>query len=435
MAELLKTSLIRPNPVRVRFGEGAADTLPDLLADRPCLLVTSPGQRARGGIDRILERCGSQLVTIEASVAEPPTIASMVEAARRVANQRCEVVVAIGGGSVIDAAKAIVAQLGCREAKLQSSKHQIDEHSVSWLARHLRNGDALPSNYCPPSLIAIPTTAGTGSEVTPWATVWDDTNPRKHSLEHPSLFPEWALVDPLLTRSSPDHVTIACALDALSHAIESLWSIHANPVSTALAGRAVALIPNAIRSITADPQGANARRDLHEASLLAGLASSGTRTGLAHSISYPFTAELRMPHGLACSFSLPEILRFNFEQGGLGVESTNRVVRALGVTRFEDAIDRLDSLFDDIELGRRISRYTRNVTANDPVAAIGSPLITRTRSENNPVPVSESEAREIARHALARLRPWPDRKIDDRDVDSKSSAGSQSSPQWKGVQL
>ncbi len=156
-------------------------------------------------------------------------------------------------------------------------------------------------------LIAVPTTAGTGSEVTPWATLWDRSSdaPKKYSLHVDETWPEAALVDPALTRSAPAGVTRNSALDALSHALESIWNVNHNPVSDALAVAAargvIATLPALLAAADAEDQ----RIAMSRASLMAGLAFSNTRTALAHSVSYEMTLRHGLPHGLACSFTLP----------------------------------------------------------------------------------------------------------------------------------
>ena len=125
---------------------------------------------------------------------------------------------ALGGGSVMDAAKVLAAADG-----------DFDK-----VRRHLETGAGGEALGRIP-IIAIPTTAGTGSEVTSWATVWDTTAKKKYSLSRPNLYPEVALVDPALTLGLPRSVTVSTGLDALSHALESIWNVNANPVSSALA--------------------------------------------------------------------------------------------------------------------------------------------------------------------------------------------------------
>ena len=157
-------------------------------------------------------------------------------------------------------------------------------------------------------LIAIPTTAGTGSEVTPWATIWDQAAGQKYSLHQHCTWPEAAIIDAELMASLPAGATLASGLDALSHALESIWNVNRNPVSMSLA------VQSARRTMTTLPQlmrnlgDLQLRAQMAEAALLAGLAFSSTKTALAHSLSYDITLQHGVPHGIACSFSLPLVL-------------------------------------------------------------------------------------------------------------------------------
>jgi alcohol dehydrogenase len=190
------------------------------------------------------------------------------------------------------------------------------------------------------SVVAVPTTSGTGSEVTPWAAMWDVQNRQKHSVQGHSLWPEAAIVDPSLAASCPPDVTRNCALDALSHALEAIWNRNHNPVSDVLAVSAARGVLHALPRVLAaagagaaeggaaaaaaaaaaqeGPEGQRererereARTALSLASLRAGLAFSNTETALCHAISYDITMR-GVKHGLACSFSLPRVLRMAY---------------------------------------------------------------------------------------------------------------------------
>jgi alcohol dehydrogenase class IV len=157
----------------------------------------------------------------------------------------------------------------------------------------------------------VPTTAGTGSEVTRWATVWDtDSTPaQKRSFDEPFGFAERAFVDPLLTHSCPAAVTRDTGLDALSHALEAIWNRHANPFSDVLAVSAAQKVLKWLPVVLRDTRHPQAREALSLASLQAGLAFAQTRTALAHALSYAVTLEQGVPHGLACALWLPAAWR------------------------------------------------------------------------------------------------------------------------------
>ena len=168
-------------------------------------------------------------------------------------------------------------------------------------SRNDKNNDTKP-------IYAIPTTSGTSSELTHWATIWDNDAFIKHSLSDESLYPKEAIYDPNLTLSLPRETTIYTALDALSHSFESIWNNNANPISTHYALMAIEIILRDLVDLSANLDSLPLRTRIMQASIYAGLAFSNTQTALAHALSYPLTMKFGTPHGLACSFSLPLLL-------------------------------------------------------------------------------------------------------------------------------
>ena len=335
------------NPVRISFGNGAFDLLPDAVAGRTCALVTTEGMAHRGVVDRARGALGDRIVASFTGVAPNPTVASCEDAHEALRDADADVLIALGGGSSMDTAKAVAAQ-------------RARGGPPGWLSRHLREKEPLPDPFHPPAIVAIPTTAGTGSEVTMWGTIWDERTAGKHSISHPALYPEAALVDPLLTLSVPRDATVASALDALSHAMEAIWNRASNPVADALATRAIGIIPAVLPRAVEAPNDVQARSALASAALVAGMSISSTRTALAHSISYPLTAELGVPHGVACSLTLPELL------AAVDAERPDRsslVVEALGASSTDEAVASLYELFADVGIANVLRRHVPDAAA------------------------------------------------------------------------
>lgn len=284
------------NPVRVVAGPGSLAELPRLLPARgTMLIVTTAGATRRGLTARVralLESETAHLV-VHDSVTPNPELDPLDEVAEGYRGLRPAGVIAVGGGSAIDAGKTLAAVL--------------DAEGTRPLHCRLRQGQAGEWNRHIP-VVTIPTTAGTGAEVTPFATVWDPRTQRKFSVTGESLFPSACILDPELTLSLGPSDTLYPALDTISHALESLWNRHATPVTEALAFGALRLSLSHLREALEDGNSLEARTGLQQASLLAAQAIAQTRTAIAHSISYPLTLAHGVPHGLACSFTLPALL-------------------------------------------------------------------------------------------------------------------------------
>ncbi|HEY9321043.1 MAG TPA: iron-containing alcohol dehydrogenase PsrA [Achromobacter sp.] len=289
------------NPVGIDAGDGALERLPQRLGSRRAILIAFPEARALGLCDRIQAMLGQQLVAIETDVPPNPDVAWLAPMYERLWREHPEVecIIALGGGSVIDCAKAMLAR---------TPSGTFDEllACLSGSAAMTRPPDRARA------LIALPTTAGTGSEVTPWATLWDQQKNRKYSLHLPWTWPEAALIDPTLMLSLPYGATLASGLDALSHALESLWNVHRNPVSASLAVSAARQVLAALPLLMQDLSNKALRSRVAVAATLAGLAFSNTKTALAHSLSYGLTLDHGIAHGIACSFSLPRVMRMAF---------------------------------------------------------------------------------------------------------------------------
>jgi phosphonate metabolism-associated iron-containing alcohol dehydrogenase len=318
------------NPVRSVYGAGALSSLPKLLAGRKAVVVTFPEARRFGLVDRLQALLGDGLAGVIDAVLPNPDVAelrALYEAFWSDA-QQAEVLVAVGGGSAIDTAKALM--VGTQSGRF--------DDLVAALAA---GGPFVPARV--KTLIAVPTTAGTGSEVTPWATIWDREAQRKHSLHLPETWPSIAIVDPELMLSLPASVTLQSGLDALSHALEAIWNVNANALSDTFAVAAVQQIFETLPLLMDKLGDLELRARMALAALQAGMAFSNTRTALAHSISYEMTLRYGLPHGIACSFPLPMVLR-----RAIGQDAGRDAVleRALGPLdrapqRLSDFIERL----------------------------------------------------------------------------------------------
>lgn len=287
-------------PVQVRFGSGCSDALAEELGERnACVLAFAPAA-ALGLRARWQSRLGGRL----RAWVEVPEGLSTLAVARRLAAELWPalaaapdaVLVGLGGGSALDLAKLLRVRPIEAEPGL----------AFASVAAAVRGERPWPAHVRTP-LWLVPTTAGTGSEVTRWATLWDTDGELavKRSFDEPWGHADRAFVDPALTTTAPAAVTRDSALDALSHALEALWNRHANPVSDALAVQAARRVVLQLPAVLRQPDALAGREQLALAALEAGLAFAQTRTALAHALSYPLTLEQGVPHGLAVAAWLP----------------------------------------------------------------------------------------------------------------------------------
>lgn len=278
------------NPVKVMFGNGVLDEIGTILQGRCYAIVTYNNSYFSDLAARIAQNAKGCVVVLN-QVHENPDIIDLPEicAAFKPHQAKIEVLVALGGGSVIDTTKALAVALD----------------QPSRVEAVLKKGAAVEQSL---PIISIPTTTGTGSEVTSWATIWDKANNSKFSLNDPKLYAEVALCDPLLTLKLPVSLTVQTGLDALSHAMESIWNKNRNAISLQFAKAAILEILAVLPALTQDPESIVLREKMMFASMNAGFAFSNTKTSIAHNISYAVTLNKGVPHGIACSFTLPTIL-------------------------------------------------------------------------------------------------------------------------------
>ena len=282
-------------PTEIVTGPGSFDRLAKLVQPWGwrVLLVGSPGRRA------LLEQAAALLAAagieaeLFAGVGHEPTL-DVVEAARAQARaMQAEVIAGIGGGSAIDAAKAA--------AGLYHQPGTVLEYHTG---RRLEPRPGLP-------LVCVPTTAGTGAEVTKNAVLIDPARRIKESIRDDSWFPRLAVLDPALTVSLPPAVTASTGADALCQAIESYVSIGAGPVSDPLAAEAIRLIGRSLERAVTQGDDLAARSDMLYGSLLAGMAMTNARLGAVHGLAHPLGARYNLSHGVLCGLLLPTVMDYN----------------------------------------------------------------------------------------------------------------------------
>ena len=282
---------------RIHFGWGVAAELGPLVAEwgRRALLVTGRQALRQAGITERLvagvRAAGAAAVLFE-EVEPEPDVTTCDRGRQLCREEAAEVVVGVGGGSVLDVAKVIAGLAG-------EVPETREYHSGRTPAR-----PGLP-------LIAVPTTSGTGAEVTPNAVITDREKRTKKSIRHDSFLARVALVDPELTVPLPPSVTAHSGLDAFVQAVESYTSRYAWPLTEGLSLRSAELIATHLRRAYRDGRDREARTAMSAGSLLAGIALANARLGIVHGLAHPLGVRLGLPHGLLCGVLLPSAIALN----------------------------------------------------------------------------------------------------------------------------
>jgi alcohol dehydrogenase len=281
----------------IHFGRGAIRQLPELAKrySRDSVLVTLDPFFSKGALKadlaKQLKAVGLQPVFFDKLEAEPaPTSAEA--GARLAGDKKCKLVIGLGGGSALDTAKAI--------AVLATNQGQVSDYVGL---------DRVPQAGLP--TILIPTSAGTGSEVTFTAVFTNRKTKTKGGINSRFLFPTVALLDPELTLTLPPRITAQTGMDALTHAMEAYTSNKANPLSDLVAEKAIALIGGSLKKAVQKGNDMQARENMLLGSLLAGLALANAGVTAVHAMAYPLGAFFNIPHGLANAVLLPYVLEFN----------------------------------------------------------------------------------------------------------------------------
>lgn len=304
---------------RILYGRGRIDELPGIVRDaggRRAFVVTDPGLVSAGVAERVRAILVGAGITVDlhAEVEPNPGTAGIVRGSRALAllGTSETVVVALGGGSSIDSAKAI-------------SLHAVNGGDVLALGYHRE--DLFPGL----PVVAIPTTAGTGAETNTYGVITDEAAGRKGYVGHPSVRPVMAILDPELTVGLPPAATAATGVDAMTHSLESLLSRNPNPFAEALALQVIRTVVSWLPVAVEDGTHMEARGQLLLAAHLAGLGqASGTGVGLVHAIGHALGTRGRLPHGTALAAVLPEVLDFYADHAGLRDRELALVAVAIG---------------------------------------------------------------------------------------------------------
>lgn len=374
-----RSILVEPGGASRIGGEAGA------LMERSVLVVTDRGIRESGLVDGVhasLRDAGFEVAIYDGVRADPPE-SIVLEAVERARRAGVDGIVGIGGGSSLDVAK-LVAVLA-RSARALGELYGIGNVT----------GGRLP-------LVLVPTTAGTGSEVTPISIVTTGVDEKK-GVVSPVLLPDLAILDAELTIGLPAHVTAATGVDAMVHAIEAYTSVRLkNPLSDLFAREALALLSGNIRKVCAGGSDLGARQHMLLGSTYAGIAFANAPVAAVHALAYPIGALFHVPHGLSNSLVLPHVLKFNAESAEpLYAELAGIVVpevRGGAGARVDAFIAYFESLPEELGLPTALSRV--GIAAGDLPRLAGDAMLQTRLLVNNPREVTRDDALGIYEAAL-----------------------------------
>lgn len=283
-------------PKSVLYGRNSLEKLGEQSKKlgKRAFIVTDTIMEKLGYLEKCIQQLNKKSITVSTynKVDAEPTNIHVLEALSLCKEEKCDFIIGIGGGSCIDAAKAV--------AVLYTNGGEVEDY--------VEKDIEIENNPLP--LIAIPTTSGTGSEVTSVAVITNKKTDVKMMMKHPSFIPKVAIIDPVLTSSLPPQITAATGIDALCHAIEAYISKFSQPLTDVLALSAIESIMKYLRIAYEDGRNMEAREAMMIASLQAGIAFSNASVTLVHGMSRPVGALFHVPHGISNAILLPTVLEF-----------------------------------------------------------------------------------------------------------------------------
>ena len=339
-------------PGKIIFGSGGLSQVgaeAKRLGNKALVVLGRSAMRKSGALDRLtyLLRENNLEYIIYENIPSDPTVEIVDKGANLAKKGKCNLIIALGGGSVLDTGKAISAMV-------------TNEGSVADYQEIEGKGRKFQYKTIP--FIAIPTTSGTGSEATSNAVITNTELSLKKSIRDPWLIPEVALVDPELTLFLPPHITATCGGDALTQCIESYLGKKSQEISDALALHAIGLIGKSLVKAVKKGKNLKARKDMAMAALLSGLCLSNSGLGAAHALSHPLGVYYKIPHGLSCTVLLPYVMEFNLS---VVTKKMTKIAQSLGENisllsekeASQRAVDKIKEIFSQVGIKSNLSEW------------------------------------------------------------------------------
>jgi len=312
------SNFVYSQPVKIFFGEGTfaklGEVLDELKVER-CVIACG---RHFAPTAEAMKTTEPRICAVFGGVEQNPQLSGIIETTRLAREVKADAVIGIGGGSALDTAKfAAAIALGDGEAE-----------------EYYRGTKPFPAERL--TIIAVPTTAGTGSEVTQVSVVSHGTE--KKTINNPVFMPKAAIVDPVLSSTVPPRTTMNTGLDAMAHALEGYWSKNHQAIPDLMAIEAVRLVLENLEEAFKNGSNMEARSNMAMASLLGGLAFALPKTAASHACSYPLSEDYHLPHGEACAFTLDSLVRINAD------ERLELLCRRVGLKDTNELADRIAAL-------------------------------------------------------------------------------------------
>lgn len=322
-------------PTKVIFEDGAIESLEKHVEGTSLLMMCDPFLYKIGIAQKVAESTKIEKITYFNEIEPNPSCQTVDKAAEVARINNVDVVIGLGGGSSLDASK-MVACLINNEGSI------FDYYSTGNKSLEPRKAQ----------LICIPTTSGTGSEVTNIGVYTNKATGIKMPFASQYFWPDIALIDPSLTHTLPSHITASTGMDAFTHAIEAYWSVNSNPISDALSISVIKTILENIETACKEPTNAIARKNMAFASVAAGISFSQTKTTGIHAVSFPLTMDFGASHGLACSITLPAFIKLSYK----GCKTKmDYLFMMLGYDSIDTFVSKVEEIMYAIELPTRLS--------------------------------------------------------------------------------
>ena len=312
-------------PPQISFGPNSLDYLGTLQGERAMLVTGGSSMKKFGFLDRAekhLTQAGLSCKIID-GVEPNPSVKTVLRGKEEMLAFKPDWIIAIGGGSALDAAKIMWVFYEHPELNFEDI---IDVFSIPKLRNKAR-------------FIAIPSTSGTASEITAFSVITDSEKKIKYPLVSPEIIPDIAIVDPEIPATMPPHITANTGMDVMAHAVEAFVSINASDYTDPLALRAIEMVFEYLPLAVADGKNLKAREKMHNASTLAGMAFSNASLGIIHSLAHKIGGELHIDHGLANAILLPYVIQFNYQAAA---EKFSVIEKTLGINSLANAIRELN---------------------------------------------------------------------------------------------